>query len=1206
MSIFNKGFAKFVKEQLDTRKTILSNSGSNDNEILGNNSRSTNYLNYQSKTPFVRLTSGVDIPKNYVSFIPTSVSNNKFIPFSSTTNFLNNSNTTTNTLPTPQIYNPIITPNHSGEVLKNILDVSFGDDLAKNFVLEAGTLAKQSSDPSPSISSLKKGFNVLGADSTYGLDKGFNNVNNDDPSEVFNESRDEFGIRPMPGITNVVINSRSTTSVGLKGLRECTISIKCHSLSQLQSIELLYMRPGYTALLEWGHSVYFNNSEDVPEQNIHYIDIFDGNKTRFDVYDEIFEEKIKSNGNYDAILGKVNNFSWTADDNGGYDITINIISMNDIIDSLKINQVVLSPSQTETNTENEIEEDQELGQNAISFVFGNIYKRFGKINNTRYVGRSSYSFDSLFPDHYITGDIRQKLKKLFPKDSIIYNQLTLQITNPNQDNKNWHNYQVYITFNDLIKFINSSCIPWEGIDNKQKVIRIKEFEDGDFCRTHPYQISVDPMTCLITPSGVATYIDTKGNVQQINESNIETRNGNEELQKYLSANFLLAYFQPGANIYPKEVLDSGIPTQGLNRAKVYVNFLNNKTELPKYGFTVKEGPKFYLHSTIIVTSPNNNSYKFYTGYDNTVGGYNLNDVKRKNQKGIDILKDTGNSISETINSTSTIPEGSEVIFFKYGRNNPTDDKLNKALKEYYLYRETSTGKGSFRGKMKDILINIQYVINTANNSQNKDGDVFLKDFLINLFRGIEQATGNVNNFALTPYEGDYSTDSSGITKPDNVEINRIIDENMMNASFESKENYYEFPILKYNSLVTDYKLSSTISNAISTTVSIAAQNVGVGHAATGENSVFNAFNQGIKDRLAQPIIDNINDPKDIINLEEHKLNNLRGSLYAIYNILQRIHDNNVSFPSDTSQAKKTLTDYINYYTSNKPSVNKLFYSFTPFPVSLSLTIDGISGIAVGSIIRLPTDRLPLLYRYLDPEDNNSFNEAKVAFVVFGVDHTVDDRGWFTNLTCQMIMMPREKDANEADKELKDNTTTITPTSTNTTTSTSTGYKTAFPKIPFTDPPPPQQTLSFKYTINYLRNNTTEKAAKAIFAVIIAESRKDNVAQEFISAGEYNYAGVQTDSGRWGSSNKFIIGQYSKIDSGNVRRSFAMFGSNDKFLDFMINKLGPSDRDFDGSNSNIWTNQYVYKWWSPANPTPQDIANKKSIYNSAMNIYNKIA
>jgi hypothetical protein len=49
-------------------------------------------------------------------------------------------------------------------------------DLASRFVLEAGTLTKQSSPPTPSISSLRKGFDILGADSTYGLDLGFDNI----------------------------------------------------------------------------------------------------------------------------------------------------------------------------------------------------------------------------------------------------------------------------------------------------------------------------------------------------------------------------------------------------------------------------------------------------------------------------------------------------------------------------------------------------------------------------------------------------------------------------------------------------------------------------------------------------------------------------------------------------------------------------------------------------------------------------------------------------------------------------------------------------------------------------------------------------------------------------------------------------------------------------------------------------------------------
>jgi hypothetical protein len=366
MSIFNKGFAKFVKKQLDTRKTILSNNGyiapdfvgpqdidhpkysspNYQNELLGDNSRQKNYLNYQSKTPFVRLSSGVDIPYSY---------------------------------PILTFYHDgqdVSPTNEAGIKLAQMLGTELGMNLAGKNVIEGGTRDisfnfgnRVGFDPYPSINNLKKGFDILGADSTYGIDKGFDNFNIDNTDDILNTSGDEFGIRPMPGITNVVINSRSTTSVGLKGLRECTISIKCHSISQLQVIELLYMRPGYTALLEWGHSVYFvdNDINTGPTQNIHYIDIFDGNKTRFDVYDEIFEEKIKSNGNYDAILGKVNNFSWTADDNGGYDITVNIISMNDIIDSLKINQVVIENSNKEDNKKNHV-----LAENSLKYVLKNI------------------------------------------------------------------------------------------------------------------------------------------------------------------------------------------------------------------------------------------------------------------------------------------------------------------------------------------------------------------------------------------------------------------------------------------------------------------------------------------------------------------------------------------------------------------------------------------------------------------------------------------------------------------------------------------------------------------------------------------------------------------------------------------------------------------------------------------------------------------
>ena len=1079
MSIFNKGFAKFVKKQLDTRKTILSNNGSTDSSILGDNSRQKNYLNYQARTPFVRLTSGVDIPEYYKYFSKEIVDTHKAKDNTSATGIgvllpgyitggISNPTTpstagigvlmldhkndpttggiiTSTTpyefeyIPTLEIQTEHSSSNDAGAVLKQILGVDFGSDLASRFVLEAGTLKKVTS-PSPNISSLRKGFDVLGSDSTYGLDLGFDNIDSSDPKDLKNNSQDEFGIRPMPGITNVVINARSTTSgIGLQALRECTVSIKCHSMAQLQAIELLYMRPGYTALLEWGHSVYFNDSNEEPQQNFHHIDIFETGKDRFGIYQEIFDKKKESNGNYDAIFGKVNNFSWTADDNGGYDITVNILSMNDIIDSLKINSVIFNPTKKDMDDNEEIKKDSLLSTNPINFVFGNILLAFGAsyISETHLIGEDDVTehigagdhnldFDELFKNHdstRINGEIKAKLKKLFPIGKIKYGKLKLQSqseegTSPPSSN------QIYINLNDFIKFINTALIPYEGTTSKNppnKVLKVINLDEDDYCLTHPCQISTDPFTCLIEASGYGFFVNNKGEVEQVDKENTNEIHVSDLIKKYIDHDF----FNPkvgdsdvNSKIINPEVLEFGLANglkkpgfflgtfKGNDREDFYSLFLNEKFKNAKYKFSVKSDADQKLFITTMYGTELNLRFTDYR---------HIFDVREKMLKE---LEENGDPpLRETKKSTETSKAGTPVTFFTYGSSG--DNQINDTLTKHFPYRKGKKGSDRFTGQMKNILINVQYIIDTAIASEDeKTGKLVLKKFIENVFRGIERSTGQINNFAITPYEGEYTT-SGSIEVPKNLETLRIIDESMMNSKFEDYLNkeYYEFPVLNYNSLVTNYKLSSTISQDIAATVSIGAQNVGTNHAPTGENSVFNAFNQGIKDRLAQPIIDQINSPEDLKKIESQKINGLNNSLFGLFLVITRIYNNSMHFSKDTSLASKTLTDYINYFNAQVPSVNKLFYSFTPFPMELSLTIDGISGIAVGSIITLPVERLPLLYRYWDPDDTPSFNKPKVAFIVKGVNHTVDDRGWFTDIPCQMIMMPRTSDETKVDEDL---------------------------------------------------------------------------------------------------------------------------------------------------------------------------------------------
>ena len=66
------------------------------------------------------------------------------------------------------------------------------------------------------------------------------------------------GYRPMPGITSLESKNRNRGSV-----RETTVQIKAFNTEQFNIIDVLYLRLGFTVLLEWGHSVYITNDGDV-------------------------------------------------------------------------------------------------------------------------------------------------------------------------------------------------------------------------------------------------------------------------------------------------------------------------------------------------------------------------------------------------------------------------------------------------------------------------------------------------------------------------------------------------------------------------------------------------------------------------------------------------------------------------------------------------------------------------------------------------------------------------------------------------------------------------------------------------------------------------------------------------------------------------------------------------------------------------------
>ena len=56
-----------------------------------------------------------------------------------------------------------------------------------------------------------------------------------------------------------------------------------------------------------------------------------------EIIKSIKEERANHDHNYDAMIGKVTNFSWTYN-NSGYDIEIKLVGLGDIVESLKVNR----------------------------------------------------------------------------------------------------------------------------------------------------------------------------------------------------------------------------------------------------------------------------------------------------------------------------------------------------------------------------------------------------------------------------------------------------------------------------------------------------------------------------------------------------------------------------------------------------------------------------------------------------------------------------------------------------------------------------------------------------------------------------------------------------------------------------------------------------------------------------------------------------
>jgi len=359
----------------------------------------------------------------------------------------------------------------------------------------------------------------------------YSNSLSQNTSYGFNSEK-EYGIVPLPGIESAEIIPKNRGS-----LREANIVIKAFNREQFNIIETLYLRLKYSILLEWGHTMYFDNKESLktiltdsvykeflkttpivtgvasdigfggfaPETDPKDIGI-DVNSNQNKILDLIKNQRKKSDGNYDGFLGWVQNFSWDLSPEGVYTINLKAISYGDIIESLSITK----PSPIS----NKSPDESSSGGSPLEILLNTFKNLLNKTSDLDDYSSKVKKLKDVWrwwqnPGTYIDGkDLDEDFIKtllatgnnpFYPSKNFFTNKELLYFDSrwiPNNPD------QYYIKLGSLLRIINNFFTVYDySKPNNPPLVSIDYNYEDTFCSILKNLVPVDPKVCLI-PSNI--------------------------------------------------------------------------------------------------------------------------------------------------------------------------------------------------------------------------------------------------------------------------------------------------------------------------------------------------------------------------------------------------------------------------------------------------------------------------------------------------------------------------------------------------------------------------------------------------------------------------------------------------------------------------------------------------------------------------------
>jgi hypothetical protein len=372
------------------------------------------------------------------------------------------------------------------------------------------TLSSYTNNKSP-LSSERAGVGkeiTATIDSSTFTDGILTNISISNVSDLWNDTfaygigGSNFGLQPPPGIIGVQVDSLNRGSI-----RKANITLKAHNKFQFDIIELLYLRLGFTMMLEWGWDKYLDNGGNLQpvENTIIEEKWFTSNSTtQRAMLNNIQSLRKKYVGNYDGFFGKVSNFTWSFNPDGSYDISIDLITLGDVIESLKVNTLAKTiTTEGKTGTINFKEGTNLFGTN------------ISKVTNINTIGYFLYTkifeLTNEFSTNQNIASTDTNYYSITPKVITINSQGT-STTTPiasNPGNEGW-SPQYYIRLGEFFSQLERLVVPVVKNGAGSSVSQITFNGLANLISYFPNQIPLDPRVCVFKPS-----INSQGDMEGI-------------------------------------------------------------------------------------------------------------------------------------------------------------------------------------------------------------------------------------------------------------------------------------------------------------------------------------------------------------------------------------------------------------------------------------------------------------------------------------------------------------------------------------------------------------------------------------------------------------------------------------------------------------------------------------------------------------------